>query len=641
MTKPKEHMKFDAKIGKLLNLMVHSIYTNKDIFLRELISNAVDAMEKRRFLAVSDEKIASPTGYEISVTINAEDKTITIKDNGIGMDRKDMISNLGMIANSGTEDFMKNLDSKEEGKESHSKSAQESLIGQFGVGFYSSFMVASQVVVHSRKIETDDTFVWSSNGEDGYDIKASNEYHDIGTSITLHIKDEFDTYLDKHKVKYLIDTYSSGVGFPITIFEGEEIIKISNDTALWQRDKNTITADEYRNFYKSISHLPDSPFLTMHYKLEGNVEFKALLFIPSMKPYDLFHPDRMTRVKLYVKRVFINETELDIIPKYLRFVQGVVDSNYLPLNISREVLQNSATMTKISELVVKKVFGELKHASEDESKQDEYMKFWNDFGQVLKEGLCEASPHRTDILHLCRFYTTKSKDKPISLKEYISRMGDKKALYYCIGENIEDMMSNPQMESFIANDTEVLLFVDHVDGFWTSVVASYEDIEFKSIIRADVEAPEGDADKSNKNKKDADKDDESVDENGVNQNKLIKLFSEVLKGKVKEVKVSHKLVESPSCLTVKAGSMDIRTERFLIEQNQLKNASLKILEINPKNKIVLEAFALLQSEDGSEDKTSGENLVSIIHDMACIAQGEAIKNPASFIKKINAVLQKK
>jgi molecular chaperone HtpG len=600
---------FNAEISKVLKLMIHSIYTNKDIFLRELVSNAVDATEKRKYICLADDQLALQGGdYNILVKVDGD--KLVIRDHGIGMNKDDLVANLGTIAKSGTEEFIKNLSSKD-----------VELIGQFGVGFYSVFMVADKVDVITKKAGDEQAYLWHSDGESGYTVEEYNRPFDIGTEISLHIKDELkDVYLDRFKLRYIIETYSSNVGVPIDLEFEQKTDRVSSNIAIWQKDKKEITEEEYKNFYKSVSHLPDKPFITIHSNIDGNVNFKALLFVPSMKPFDLFNPERETRVKIYVKKVFISESGLDIMPKYLRFVYGIIDSNDLPLNISRETLQDTYALGKIKDVVVKKIFGELKQKSATD--HENYNKFWSNFGNVVKEGLCESGADRETILEICRFYSSKSGKEMISLDEYLARKKeDQKEIYYCIGDSPDDMLSNPQIEAFIKNDIEVIFLTDTVDSFWVNVVLDYKGNDLKSISHSDV--------KLNDDKKEKNQHDKDHDEN------IIDVFTEVLLGKVKEVKLSNKLTESPACLAIHVGAMDIKMERYLVEQNQLNNSTLKILEVNPENKLV--NYAVQQYQDDAT-KDRGHEMITTIFEMACIAQGELIRNPASFIKHVNHLI---
>ncbi|EER22424.1 molecular chaperone HtpG, partial [Rickettsia endosymbiont of Ixodes scapularis] len=423
-----EKKKFDAEVGKILNLMIHSLYSNKEIFMRELISNASDACDKLRYLSQSNSAlVAGDSNFKITVKVDKGNGQIIIRDNGIGMNKEDLIENLGTIARSGTANFLKSLsgDSKKDNM----------LIGQFGVGFYSSFMVADKVTVTSRKAGEDKVHVWESDGLGEYIVLDSDKEFTRGTEIVLHIKKEEDTFLDHFRLKHIVKSYSDHIAIPIYFFDeaGNNEIQLNSASALWTRPKSEITEEQYKEFYKSLSYAVDDPWITMHNKNEGAIEFTNLLFIPSSKTFDLFHPDRKRRVKLYIKRVFISDENIDLIPSYLRFLRGVVDSEDLPLNISRESLQHNSVLEKIKNAITKKVLGELRKKKEESP--EEYNKFWANFGGALKEGLCEATTDHEKLLEVCIFRSALH-NKMISLDEYIANFKEgQNTIYYLSGDN--------------------------------------------------------------------------------------------------------------------------------------------------------------------------------------------------------------
>ena len=615
-----EKKKFDAEVGKVLHLMINSLYANKEIFLRELISNSSDACDKLRYLGQTDSSLVQgDSDLKINISIDKDEKTITIRDNGIGMNREDLQENLGTIAKSGTQGFLNQLsgDSKKDSQ----------LIGQFGVGFYSCFMVADKITVTSRKASEDKVYIWESDGKGEYTIDDSDKEFARGTEMILHIKSEEESFVDHFRVKHIIKSYSDHIAVPIFfVDENNNETQVNSSSALWTRSKNEIDEEQYKEFYKSVSHATDDPWLTMHNRNEGIVEFTNLLFVPTSKTFDLFHPDRKCRVKLYIKRVFIADENVDIIPQYLRFLRGVVDSEDLPLNISRETLQNNATLEKIKKSITKRVLSEL--VKKKESNRDDYLLFWSNFGGVLKEGLCEVTSDHEKLLEVCVFRSA-IHDKMISLDEYIANCKEEdKTIYYLSGDDPEKLRSNPQIEGFISKGIDVLLFTDTVDDFWVNVNGRYKEIELKSVTRSDIDLDSQDDSKEDKSSEE--KDDSKNDE-------IANYFRDTLGILVKDVKISKKLTTSPACLAVGDGAMDIRMERYLIEQKQLAGASAKILEINPNHKIVLKIGEGL-GEKANQDENAA--LVHLLYDQVCIIEGEPVSDAGAFSKRLNGILEK-
>ena len=588
---------FNAEVAKVLQLVIHSLYTNKDIFIRELVSNASDACDKLRFESQKSPDLLK-SELAIDISFSEDSKTLTISDNGIGMDHDELINNLGTIAKSGTGEFLEKL-----GK----NKSDVNLIGQFGVGFYSSFMVADHVEVISKKAGTDKAFLWKSDGNGEFTIEDSKRENN-GTTITLHLRDDAAEYLDKHRITHIVQTYSDHITVPINL--GGE--RINKGTALWMRSKSEVTQEQYKEFYKAISHQVDNPLVTIHGKAEGKLEYNYLLFVPGIKPFDLFHPDRLRRVKLYVRRVFIAEDTVDIVPRYLRFLRGVIDSEDLPLNISRESLQANPVVDKIKKSVTSKVLSELKKMGENNP--EDYAKLWNNFGAVIKEGLCETLDSKDPILEICRFDSTAS-DKITSLDEYIARAKpEQEEIYYLSGSDAESLKNSPQVEGFIKRGIEVLLFSDSVDDFWVNVAFEYKGKKFKSVTRADI-------DLDNKEDKPEEKNDD-----------LIELFKKELAGKVKDVKYSGKLTESPVCLSIAEGDMDMRMERFLRENRQLPHETPKILEVNREH-------ALIKSLNGKNSEEASD-IINLLFDQALILEGEKLPNPRDFTQRLNKLMEK-
>ena len=627
----KKEYSFDVEVGKILNLMINSLYTNKDVALRELISNASDACDKFRYLAVQNSQISKPDEeLKISISVDKKNRQLIVQDNGVGMSEEDLRHNLGTIAKSGTESFVKSLTGD------NKKDLQ--LIGQFGVGFYSAFMIADQVEVVSKKYDDEKTHSWKSSGGGSFSISESAENIGRGTKIILHLKEGENDFLDRFHIKHIVQTYSDHINIKIEFIpETGNAEALNTASALWTKPKEEISTEQYNNFFKHNSHLPGEPFMILHNKAEGVVEYTNLLFVPSTKPFDLFHPDRKGRVKLYVRKVFISE-DLDLVPAWMRFLRGLIDSQDLPLNISRETLQHNLVLEKIKKSIVKKVLSELKKkASEAE---EEYVKFWNNFGAVIKEGLCESHEFKDKILEICRFYSSKSPEKLISLAEYLDhcKVGQEK-IYYLTGESIEKIQNSPQLEAFAAKDIEVLFLTDTVDDFWVTVTNQYKEKEFQSITRSDIDLENIDKEKTPEN-------DEGDNESGQKKEKikdvtnseldgLIVKIKTILGDKVKDVKISKKLDSSPVCLAVDASSMDIRMERYLLEQKQILASSAKILEINPNHKIIK---SLNERLIGSGDEMEISDTIKTLFDQACIIEGEPIDDIKDFSRRMNLLM---
>ena len=614
--------------------MINSLYANKDVALRELVSNASDACDKMRYLIAQNSEIADDD-LKITITTNKEKKQLIIVDNGIGMNQEDLIENLGTIAKSGTENFIKSL--------TGDKQKDVQLIGQFGVGFYSCFMIAKSVEVITKKYNEDTTWHWQSEGSAQFSINESNEkIATRGTKIILHLKDDATDFFDRFHIKHVVQTYSDHINFkidfiPENIEAGVKIETLNSASALWKKPKDQITSEQYQNFYKHISHLPGEPYLTLHNNVEGAVSYTNLLFIPSSKPFDLFHPDRKTSVKLYVKRVFISE-DLSLVPACMRFLRGLIDSDDLPLNISRETLQHSVVIDKIRKNVVNKVLSELKKKANDN--EEKYLEFWNNFGAVLKEGLCESSEFREKILEICRFYSSKSPDKYITLAQYLERAKpNQDKIYFLTGETVEKIKSSPQLEIFLQKDVEVLYLIDAVDEFWVTVALPYKDKELQSINRHDIDLENVDKKTEEKSEEDENESKNDQDEKDVSNSQfsgLLDFIKNILGDKIKEARISKKLTDSPVCLAVDSKAMDIRLERYLLEQKQLNSASAKILEINPKNKIIKKLNKNYQNDDAKND---AKDSIQTLFDLACIIEDEPIKDAKDFSRRLQKLMK--
>ena len=614
-----EKLEFQTEVSQLLKLMINSVYSEKEVFVRELVSNASDACDKLRYLSNTKEKlIKDDPNFKIQITIDKKNNLITISDNGIGMNKKDLVSNLGTIARSGTSHFLKEL--------SESKTKDLSLIGQFGVGFYSAFMVASQTKVTTRKAGENKLWIWTSDGESSFTIEESEDSNLLesnrGTSIELTLTKESKEYLDKDRIENIIKRYSDHISIPIYVSDGsekkdEKIDSVNSASAIWTRPKNKITEEQYKEFYNHAGQMFDDPWMTSHYKAEGKIEYTVLNFIPSTKPFDLYDPARENRLKLYVKRVFITDNCPELIPPYLRFLRGIIDSEDLPLNISREMLQNNPVVTKIRSSLVKRTISDLKKKIDKD--RESYEKFWENFGPVLKEGIYEDFERKDSILEISLFKNSKSK-KLITLNEYIESMGKKqKDIYFMTGDSYENIINNPSLEGYKSRDINVLILDDPVDSFWTSSTPSYQEKSFKSVTRG-----MDDLNKIDGEKKD-DKNEKSVEP-------LINLLKEKLKEKVKDVRVSSRLTDSPVCLVSDEGAMDPQLEKILQQHNQLNQGlSLKVLEINPQHKLIKKLAKM------SKDKASiseVENISILLYEQSKILDGEKPSDPVEFSKKL-------
>ncbi len=614
-----QRMAFKAEVSRLLDIVVHSLYSEKEIFLRELISNASDACDKLRYEALTvPELTGEDTDFRIKIAIDPKARTITIDDNGIGMTRDELIENLGTIAQSGTSAFLKSLEEAQ-------KKGDITQIGQFGVGFYSAFMVAQMVEVSSRKAGTEESWCWRSDGKGEFSIEE-DEKAERGTTITLYLKQGEDEFLQEERLRGIIKLYSDHIALPIYLGDSEE--PANRASALWLRAKSDITSEQYREFYHHVAHAFEEPEMTLHWKAEGKIEYTGLLFVPGMRPYDLFDPKRRHGVKLYVKRIYITDEAEGLIPPYLRFLRGVVDSEDLPLNVSREMLQNNPLLTKIRQGVTSRVLSEL--TKQAENNKDSYAKFWNNFGPVLKEGVYEDGQNREALLKLLRFDSTNGPEKT-SLADYIARMKpEQDAIYYMNGDNLEALQRSPHLEGFKARGIEVLLLTDTVDDFWPGAVGSYEEKAFKSATRAgqdlDKIAPE---DKKEEKKK------EEAPQDALSS--LIAFVKLTLGDKVKDVRASTRLTDSPVCLAAEESDIDIHLERFLKQHNQIRTASARILEINASHPLIRKMAEKAKTEGAKE---SLADMAWLLLDQAHLMDGEPLADPSGFARRMGEVLGK-
>ena len=609
-----ETLSFQAEVGRLLDIVAHSLYSDRRVFLRELISNASDACDRRRYESLTRPELAPPDSeYRIELTLDTQARTLTVGDNGIGMNRADLVENLGTIARSGTAAFVRSLtgDAKKD----------MPLIGQFGVGFYSAFMVADRVTVETRKAGEDQAWRWSSDGKGEFTLEAI-ERAVVGTSVILHMREDSGEFLDPEGLRAIVRQYSDHVAIPIRL-GGEKGETLNRASALWTRPRGEVTAEQHKEFYHHVAHAFDEPWLTLHWRAEGKIEYTGLLYIPSSRTLDLFHPDRKHGVKLYVRRVFITDGEKDLLPGYLRFLRGVVDSEDLPLNISREMLQNNPVLTLIRNGVISRVVGELEKKAKD---AEDYGTFWENFGAVLKEGLYEDPPNRDKLFSLVRFASTHGPGLH-GLADYVGRMKEgQEAIYYIAGEEQAAVATSPHLEGYRKRSVEVLLLNDPVDEFWTAQVGAYQGKRFKSVTRCGADLSKIPLPES------ADK---KAAENEADVAPLIALLRLTLQEAVKDVRVSQRLTDSPVCLVADENDLDIHLERMLRLHKQIEKESKRILEINAEHKLIRSLVAAVGQGSDSERLNDAAFLLL---DQARLLEGEPIPDPAAFARRMTAVL---
>ena len=616
-----ENHNFEAETGKVLNIVINSLYSNKDIFLRELISNASDACDKRRYKSLTDKSFASTIDLNININVDPKAKTLKISDNGIGMSKDELISSLGTIAKSGTKAFLEGI-TKQKNKDDNL-----SLIGQFGVGFYSAFMVADKVEVISKGIGTKKSHHWSSDGQSSFTISETDKVVD-GTEITLHIKKDEKDYLDTFRIENIVKKYSDHIPYPVKLIEEgkeKEVKSLNSASALWMRNKKDIKPEQYEEFYNHLGGI-GKPWKTIHNTAEGIVSFTNLLFIPEMKPFDLFNPDRKTSVKLYTNRVFITDECEDLLPSYLRFIKGIVDSEDIDLNVSREMMQSNVALNKISKALVNKILSELK--KDFEKNREDYEKFFNEFGAAFKEGIYEDFERKKSLIDISLFKSSND-EKLTSLNEYISRMKkDQNDIYYISGESIEQILTSPQIEGFKSRGLEVIYMTDPIDEFWLPSMNEYEGKPFKSITKGAVDLSKFDIqkDKNSKSKKPATKKD--IDN-------LISEMKNDLGDKVKDIKSSQMLTDSPVCLTADEADMDIHLEKLMRQHKRLDKESKKILEINPSHDLIKSLGKIVLN---SKDKSIVSDVSHLLLDQARIVEGEMPLDTKGFTEKLSSII---
>jgi molecular chaperone HtpG len=619
-----ETFTFRTEVERLLEIVAHSLYSHKEIFLRELISNASDACDRLRYAALTDDALtAGDADLKIRIRIDREARTLSVEDNGIGMERDELVETLGTIARSGTQAFVSQLT----GEASHDLS----LIGQFGVGFYSAFMVADRVDVLTRKASTERAWQWSSDGRGTFTIDEA-ERAGRGTTVIVHLKADQDEFLEVQRLRTVVKTYSDHIAFPILLGDGDGAERVNAGSALWTRAKKDITDAQYKEFYRHVGHSFDDPWLTMHNTVEGVVSYTSLLFVPEHAPFDLFDPQRKSRVKLFVKKVFITDDCEALVPAYLRFLRGVVDTEDLPLNISRESFQHDPRLARIRSGLVKRVFDAL--AKKASAEDGGYGTFWESFGPVLKEGLYEDFEHRERILELSRFRTTHS-DGLTSLDGYVSRMKpEQQAIYTLSGEDVPSLLRSPQLEGFRAKGVEVLLMTDPIDEFWVPSVRTYQDKPFKSVAAADADLDAiagGDA-----------KDEEGEDANSeAAMGELVAALKLELDQAVKDVRLSKRLIDSAVCLVAAEGEMDMHLER-LLRRHQHGGAaapSPRVLEINPAHPLIRQLAGLASAGEEGAAATL-RDAAFLLLDQARIVEGEPVGDPVTFSQRMLGFMQK-
>ncbi len=619
----KETLQFETEVAQLLHLMIHSLYSNKEIFLRELISNSSDACDKLRFEAISNDSLLSKDAeLKIQIEFDNNDRTITVRDNGIGMSRDEVIQNIGTIAKSGTKEFLEQL-TGDQSKDAH-------LIGQFGVGFYSAFIVADKITLISRRagLEKDQAVRWESEGTGSYTLEDI-EREKRGTEVILHLKKDEDELLNGWRLRSIITKYSDHVSLPIEMREendkGEPTAKwetVNKASALWTRPKNEISEDEYKEFYKHVGHDFADPLTWTHNRVEGKTEYISLLYIPKQAPFDLFEPNPTHGVKLYVQRVFIMDDAEKLLPRYLRFVRGVIDSNDLPLNISREILQSNKIIDNIRSGSVKKILGLLENLAKAESVK--YQDFWSVFGKVLKEGPGEDFANKEKVAKLLRFASTHNDNdaQNVSLDDYIARMKpEQEKIYYITADNYAAAKNSPHLEIFRDKGIEVLLLFDRVDEWLMSHLTEYQEKSFASVAKGELDlgkiADEEDKKEQQKKEKEA-KD-------------LINRIKKVLDDKVEDVRVSHRLTTSPACIVLNEQEMALYMQHLMRQAGHDMPSTKPVLEINPSH-------ALVKRMENEEVEDRFEDWAKILFDQAILAEGGQLEDPASFVNRLNQMI---
>ena len=596
---------FEADTGKILNIVINSLYSDRNIFLRELLSNASDAIQKRNFIGQTNKSILNNDADQIEIRVNSKKRTLEIQDTGVGLDEADLVATLGTIAKSGTSSFLKEMQ-----ETSDAKSAAQTLIGKFGVGFYSAFMVAEKVEVVTKKAGTSEVWAWVSDGQTGYNIDKSSEDIPVGTVVRMFLKKDAKEYLDEAKIRSLIQKYSDHISIPINIENKDgETEQVNSTEALWTRSPKDISTEEYNKFFNTQFSTYDDPFITLHNKSEGTVEFTNLLFVPSKAPFDLFDAERKSKLNLYINRVFITNDLDGILPSWLRFINGVLDTTSLDLNVSREMVQDSPVIKKISKVLIKRILSELnKKLNKD---PEGYDKFWAQFGKVLKEGIYEDFENRDKIAGIIRVFSLKH-DKLITLKDYSTELAlGQDQIFYLTSETLSQARKSPHLEGFKAKGVDVLLMTDPIDAFWMSQMGKFGDKSFISISRDSYDLS-GVGEVEDKEPEVPEKD----------SSHILERIKNALTDKVEDVKISSNLKESPVRLVAGQAGLDYNLERILKAQNPTFESSKKILEVNIDHPLIQKMIDL--------DITLSDNLSRVLFEQARIADGEMPSDPYKF-----------
>ncbi len=604
---------FQAEVKQLMKLMIHSLYSNKEIFLRELVSNASDACDKLRFEALQNpDLLAEGSDFSISLSADKEAGTVTITDNGIGMSKDEVVQFLGTVASSGTREYLNAMTGDQK------KDAQ--LIGQFGVGFYSAFVVSERVEVDSRRAGSTEAVRWSSEGTGEYTLEDS-DFDQRGTRITLHLREDDKEFADAMRLRYIVKRYSDHIAVPITLAgEDGEVETINDTTALWQRPKGEIDEQQYKDLYQSMSHAMDEPLAWSHNRVEGKYEYTSLFFIPSTRPFDLYEREQRNGIKLFIQRVFVLEDKEQLLPRYLRFVRGLVDSADLPLNVSREILQSNKVVDAIRSGSVKKILGIIESMNKNDA--DKYVEFWNLFGAVLKEGVVEDAGNKDRIAPLLRFASTHNDnlDETVTLADYIGRMkSSQEPIYYLVGDTKEGAASSPHIEGLRAKGIEVLILGDRIDEWLVSHLQEFEGKPLRSAAQGDIDLG-----------------DDTVDEERQKQldeqyKDLVARVQSLLSDKVDDVRLSQRLVESPSCVVAQEGAPSGYLQRMLEEAGQAMPSLKPVLEINPTHPLIVRMGV-------EQDKDLFKQYASLLYEQAILAEGGQLTDPAAFVKRVNQVI---